>query len=599
MTDPVADAVRRFRRRLTAATTARVALSVCAAGALLVAGSLLALRFVFEVDVSAVPWWLTWALLPVVGLASGALVARRRALDRGAALAHLERRLGTDGLLLAAVDAPGFDDGWQRRLAPHLARVDAALPRVRLGALSTRPALAGLVLLVVQLLPAPDPRAAGAGAATRIAVERLADAVEQVVELPTVTGEQRAELRRELRELQRRVAQGDADLWRDIDRLREHLGRERELAAAAGREGGSPSAEQLAGAAELLARQRDATGDDPLARAAASLPEELAAALRAAERPDGSFDPAALPDDAEALQRIGDALAQAAGPGDRGDGAMERASNELGRDLLAAAAELGAAGGEVPELPPWLQQAMAEAAAGMLENLDLEALAGLLPDDPEQLRHLAETLRGALAEPGAGDGEAAAAAAAAFAGMSAEQRQRFAKLGAGLAQQLQRMDGLDQVLASVAGGRASGSTTGRSDSGSGDAAASGTGGADVGADGGGQTTGGALDGGGHTPLRRSPLPDTSPDTSPVTEGATLTLPPAAPDAPLPTEWQPWQTRKAEPERLSGDAGSGAGPDGPGRAGADAGERGASTWRQRLSPRHRDVVRRYFGDDEDK
>ncbi|MBL9077737.1 MAG: hypothetical protein JNL08_09545 [Planctomycetes bacterium] len=260
------------------------------------------------------PLW-ALALLPVLG--AGLLAARRERPTAATAAAHLDRRLGLDGLLLCAHAGLGLDDAQRARLSAGLAGLPAALPRLRWRALLPWPALAVLVATVVALLPPPPaPSLPRSLAAAQQEVARLDERLRELLARGELPEEAQRELAQKVAELQQRLQQDDVPEWREFDELDRRLDREQLLQAAAAEtptdagaaneaEGGAattPSPTDVAAAADALAQagQLDA------------LPEAVRAQLAAAQRADGSFAADRLPLDPAALQQLAQALAELA-----------------------------------------------------------------------------------------------------------------------------------------------------------------------------------------------------------------------------------------------------------------------------------------------
>lgn len=367
----------------------------------------------------------------------------------------------------------------------------------------------------------------------------------------------------------------------------------------------TPAAKELADAMAKLAALRPDAAQDLLGKLS-KLDAATKQAIAAAMQPDGSVDASQLPDDPASRSALAEAVAEqakelagdpaallemAAGmspeqrqqlaeqlvaiaqqfgdldlatageepatgePPSRADDpaqAPELQAPELSAEIAKAAVEM-AKSGLLDKLPEALRTAMMDASMAALEQLDVEKLAGLLPDDMSQLTAMAQDLA-KLAESmqaGSASNPARADPAGTPSGngdmkVSPEMQAKLAKLAKGL-------------LAKLAPG-------------SGKAAGPGPQG----------VAGGSLgrDGGSHAALR---LTET-------TSGGGGTIDVVLPErdlGALPTEWRPVSVEKATPEV------GGAQAAGVGRAGASGS--GGATWQLRLMPRHRDVVRRFFAE----
>lgn len=307
-------AVHLFRRRVAFGSFVGGALHGVAFTALGGGAALLAARFAGCAWPPS-PWW-AFAALPV--LAAGFWRMRRDTLTPAAAAAHLDRRLSLHGLLLAARDGGPLDASFAAALSNGLERTPQVLPALRWRALLPLPLAALAFAAVVGMLPPPPvpPGAPGSLPAIAAELERLAAAERDLFARAPVPEDVKKELQQQLAELQQATARGEVPEWRDLDELAQRLEREQLLAAArepgqqAGRQGAEAAAGQRAATAVGLA-----SAAQKLAAAGVldKLPEATKATLQAAQRPDGSIDPAALPQDAAALQALAEALAGAAG----------------------------------------------------------------------------------------------------------------------------------------------------------------------------------------------------------------------------------------------------------------------------------------------
>jgi len=285
-------------------------------------------------------WW--WLLLLAPALAGALLRARREWLPADAAAAHLDRRLGLDGLLLTAYDGKALGAALQARLRDGLSAAGRAAPVLRWRRVLPPALGGGAVLAAVALLPAPaEPPSLAPTPAMQLAVDRLREKLQQLQRgrLPDAARDEpeQRELQQRIAELEHRVEQGQVPGWSELDRLDARLDRESLLeqlraeaaqrAAAAGT--ASQSSSQTA-ASQSKAQLAAAVAQAAQALAAAgklgALPESLRQQLEKLRAADGAFDPAQLAADAQALQQLAQALAQAGG---QGGAAFEAPSNFL------------------------------------------------------------------------------------------------------------------------------------------------------------------------------------------------------------------------------------------------------------------------------
>ncbi len=165
-----------------------------------------------------------WALGLVPALGYAVWQVRRRDLDLGALAAHVDRRTGSRGLLLATRDAEA--GAWGDRLADHLRRAAvAARPRVELRRPTGQVAAAGLLVFGVSWLPAPTPESirARVGQALELAVEETLEEVQLALEQGAVSEEEGVELEQRAKDLHERLLTGDPVAWSDVDALRDDL----------------------------------------------------------------------------------------------------------------------------------------------------------------------------------------------------------------------------------------------------------------------------------------------------------------------------------------------------------------------------------------
>lgn len=255
-----------------------------------------------------------WAALLAPALLFGWWRMARTRLTAGSAAAHLDRRLGLDGLLLCAHDGPPLDPAWQDRLDERLAALPGVLPATRWRALLPLPLLAVLLAAGVALLPPPElPPSTKPLPAIQAELEKMAVAMRDLFERGNVPEEVQQELRQQLDQLRHDTEAGEVPEWRDLDQLDRRLEREqllqvlvaqlpRNAAGADPREGGSkaPSAspQQLAAMAKALV---DLGMLD-------RLPPDVLAELRKLQSADGTFAAEALALDPAMLARLAEAF---------------------------------------------------------------------------------------------------------------------------------------------------------------------------------------------------------------------------------------------------------------------------------------------------
>jgi hypothetical protein len=287
----------------------------------------------FGVALETSPWWLALLALPV-GLG---LWRSRRSVSGSSA--HLDRRLGLSGLLLAAQERGG--EAWEPAIRRRLEDAAEVLPRPRWRRLGARllPGLA--VATAVLLLPAPassSPRARNPLLAD--ALDRFEARLETAKRADLLRSEDAKEMERRVEEVRDRHEAGERVEWADVDALSDRLARER---------------------AEALARLGKAIG--------------AAGDLARAQEDEAT---------SEAAKTALDAVAQA--------GLLDRLPDDWAKRLGEAArgADGGEGAGDLAELDR-LAQALAQAAGDRLDGL--EAASALDPKEALDLRELVEAMR--------------------------------------------------------------------------------------------------------------------------------------------------------------------------------------------------------------
>lgn len=337
-------AIAAFRRRVRWSAFTAGALQALLVTAVIAVVALLVVRF--SGAHLAPTWWWVLLVVPIVGW--GIVIARREVMGPRAAAAHLDQRLGLDGLLMCAGENQQLDGPWRSQVDNRLLALPSVMPRLRWGRLLPMPLLAaGLATLTACLPPPPEPRQRRQLPTYQAEVGRLGGELRSLFERGHVPEEVEQELQQKLRELERKVATGEMPEWRDFDELDQRITREQLLQLASETRGQGPgsaasgeskprSIESLAVAAKALARLGLLD----------KLPAMHNSALQSVRRPDGTFELGELPFDPadfEALaQAFGDAL-QGMDFGDLDPAALGLDAAALG-DLEALVAGLGREG---------------------------------------------------------------------------------------------------------------------------------------------------------------------------------------------------------------------------------------------------------------
>ena len=335
-------AIAAFARRVAGAAVLQGAGQAVLAVAVLASVGMVGARLLGHA-VSPEPWWAV-AVLPVAAAAWWRW--RRDRLPLPLAAQHLDRRLQAGGLLVAHQEGAPLDAGWQAVLAQQLERTRDALPRLRLGDLLLRPALALSTAALLACWPtALVPAPATASFAGLKALDRLAGQLGDLLQQGALPPEVARELQDKLQQLQQDVDGGGQPEWRELDELAQRLSREGLMAAAkmAGAEGGE------GGFAARLAQQALAKAAESLLRGAAGggaeagLPPALAGMLQRALQPGGLLDPQQLLQDPARLRELAETLAKAAGQFQQGGAAAGLSPERLAQlqALVGRAGELG------------------------------------------------------------------------------------------------------------------------------------------------------------------------------------------------------------------------------------------------------------------
>ena len=245
----------------------------------------------------------------------GAIRARARAMDPIAAAAHLDRRLGLDGLLLCAGEQQQLDGRFRARLEHKLAGLPAVMPQLRWGRLLPLPLLAlGLAALTALLPPPPEPVRPRQLPAFAAEVGRLDAELRDLFDRGNVPEEIEQELERKLDDLRSQVEAGQMPEWRDFDELDQRITRE-QLMQLANEGNGRAAGADDGGAAAGRSLESLAALAGQLARLGLldELSPQLKAALQSVRQADGSFALDQLSFDAAEVQALAEAFGDALG----------------------------------------------------------------------------------------------------------------------------------------------------------------------------------------------------------------------------------------------------------------------------------------------
>lgn len=337
--------LQRFRRRVHLASFGAGAARSLALLLLLGAAALVTARLAGWPWPEARPAWLLLLLVPA---AHGVWHAWRTALPRLTQVAHLDRCLRLDGLLLTSVETASAS--WQEELQQALVAAQGRMPEVRWASLAWRVALPAALFAGVCSLPEPAP-ILRAHPSVAQAVQDLESAIELLRQEGVVAEDKIAELQRRVDELARGQEHGNETAWSDIDELQARMQQERVLQRDA-----LQKAAHAAKALQAAARNPGATSPggaapDLDAQMRELLQHAAAAGLLGKLPPD--FDPsqASKAGDAEAFDELARALAQSAleqieaHPGALGEGAEDLAELLRGMQGDGPGAGMGEDGG--------------------------------------------------------------------------------------------------------------------------------------------------------------------------------------------------------------------------------------------------------------
>jgi hypothetical protein len=172
-------------------------------------------------------WHPAYAALGLIPCAFGVFRAWRRALPSLTRAAHLDQRLALDGLLLSACEADAA--AWEVRLADGLRRATARMPRLRVGLLTGRLLLPGVLFAAACLLPQTQPPAPRVDKPLAQALADLQSELELAKQEGVLPQDKIDELVRRAAELHDAAQQGEQPTWADVDELQARLQQERAL----------------------------------------------------------------------------------------------------------------------------------------------------------------------------------------------------------------------------------------------------------------------------------------------------------------------------------------------------------------------------------
>ncbi len=305
--------IRRFLRRVRwgrfvgASAQALVVLAVAAAALLIT------LRLLGHAPTPS-PWWALALVIPPV---FGVLAVRRLGFSHRLGAAHLDRRLGMDGLLVTALERDAA--AYAPEIRERLADVRTALPRLRLGRPAARLGLTALVIFVLLLLPPLAPAPAAAPPIVAESLETYEAKLDALEERGALKAERKESFEERIESLKSKVKEGEQVAWKDLDAIQEALAHEEALEGARLEHARQDLAAFARGDDEATARGRSAAAE----RMAALLADAKAAGLLDKLPPDmaaklgqmaSKNDAAGLAEayDETALRQLAAALAQTA-----------------------------------------------------------------------------------------------------------------------------------------------------------------------------------------------------------------------------------------------------------------------------------------------
>ena len=325
--------VRRFVVRVRRRSALAGAVEGLAAAAVFVLGLLLVLRVVFPVGLAPGLWV---AIVLGAGALLGAVLRLRRApFSRDLGAAHLDQRLGLQGLLLTDREAEAA--AWRPTLDAALARAADAHPTLLPTHLLRRGLVAALAVAASFLLPARAPAGPVVDPLGQEALEEIQAQLDALEENAAIEEEKAEAIQERLDALEAGLEKDGFLAWTDLDALERRL--EQEEARHAG-----DLAKAMEGLTDFAANPEPEGGAEAAQGEMAALLESAAAAglldklppdLRAKLGLDGAtggIDPSKLPQDLETLRQLAAALAATAG----------QALDRLGAQGALSAADLEA-----------------------------------------------------------------------------------------------------------------------------------------------------------------------------------------------------------------------------------------------------------------
>lgn len=295
-----------FRRRLHLGLALGGLADGLAAMALTLAGVIVVAR-IFGLVLTPRP---EWAAALVVPLVWAGVRVRRGGLPPLSQAAHLDVRLGLEGLLLTAVET--HSPAWQEHLRTKLTGLRRGLPRIHARALLVRAAVPAAFLLGVCLLPPPAPPDPTRNPQVAQALIDVEQQLELAAERGVIPEPKLEELSNRVAELRERMAGGENVGWSDVDALRERMAQERGMREDALQKTAHALAALRAGSSQSQS-DSSSIGDPGDADARAQdLMRAAAAAGLLSKLPAGIDAQAGLAGDPAALDALADALAKLA-----------------------------------------------------------------------------------------------------------------------------------------------------------------------------------------------------------------------------------------------------------------------------------------------
>ena len=295
-------------------------------------------------------WWWLLAALPASVWATWRL--RGEALTPSGAAVHLDRRLQLDGLLLTvAAGGSGLGERAAKRVTAALPRRRAVVPLVRWRRVLPPPLLAGTLLLLVAMMPMPEPVVPPQSMpAVELAVDKLEEEFERLAR-EELLEEEAQELEEKFAALRQQLDQGEIPEWSELDRLDARLDRQsllqqlrREEVARAAAAMQAPSQSPAAQAQAIAQASQALLASGILEEVRAQLNQEQQEALDALLADQGAVDSVVAGLSDEALAQLAEAMGEALGEvGEVGEavGRLDPAARQQLADLLAGRPEVG------------------------------------------------------------------------------------------------------------------------------------------------------------------------------------------------------------------------------------------------------------------